>query len=96
MMDNTDEAARDPVLSALTDRLGNLIDAELDQHQTAHNTRPQYMLIVVDADAMETVAEISDHEMMFDAMAEIGADWLEDGMVAADADDNGPTSLRIQ
>ena len=87
--------ARDPVFAALVDDIGNLIDAKLDQHQISQGKRPQYLLICLDADMLETVAEISDHDRLFDAMTEISAEWVEEGLVEID-DSEEPPAPRIQ
>lgn len=85
---------RNPQLEAMVNQISDFIHAQINTYEAANETRPQFVLITLDGDMMELASEISDHDLLFDAMAEIGADWVEQGLV--EVDDADTAAARIQ
>ncbi|MFC3180485.1 hypothetical protein [Cypionkella sinensis] len=88
-----DTEQRDPNFAALVNAISELINTKLDEHETAHGTRLQYLLICLDGDMAEMAGEISDYDLVFDAMSELGADWVEAGLIDDDDYDSGTSPV---
>lgn len=87
---------RNPELEAMVNQISDFIHAQINAYQAANDTRPQFLLITLDGDMMEFASEISDHDLLFDAMAELGAEWVEQGLVDPDDADAETPASRVQ
>lgn len=83
-LDPTDETLRNPALAALTDRINAMIDRELDAYQATHGARPQHLLLLTQGLDMEVAQHATCYDDMLDAMTEIAANWVENGLVDLD------------
>jgi hypothetical protein len=80
--------ARDPQLSALCDKISDLIEAEIAA-SALPNT--EYCVIVCNEQTIETAVDADLSEMMA-AMTIICTDWIEDGLI--DIGGNTPAPAR--
>jgi hypothetical protein len=76
-----DDSARNPDLEDLVSIITGAIFREIKLRWKG-SVPPNFLLIMLADDMMEFSCATDDHEMMFDAMSEIGANWVEQGLVA--------------
>ncbi len=94
MADQSDPQ-RNLELAALADRIGLLMAGELDQYQAHHGVRPDCLLIAVHGPDIETAFDAADFEILCEAMGDVVADWIEDGLVTIN-DSEEPPAPRVQ
>ena len=88
-----DDSARNSELEALALAITGAVFREIKLRWKG-SVPPNFLLITLADDMMEYSCVTDDHEMMFDAMSEIGANWVEQGLVAITPQDT-PTP-RVQ
>jgi hypothetical protein len=91
---NAHEPERNPQLAALVDRIEQMIKAELDQYEAREGVRPEYLLLAMHGLDVETIGAALDHNNLFDAMSDLSAEWVEQGLVEFADLDAEPASPR--
>ena len=78
MSDDTPD--RNNHLQQLMDSVVLLIEAQIATQWT-EKSKPDFLLIMVDDDLVETCTCAADHESLFEAMSDVGAEWMAQGLI---------------
>ena len=82
--------ARNPELEALAEVITHGILREINLRWKA-KPLPNFLLILTFGDKMEMSYATDDHDALFDAMTDVSATWIEDGLVHLEVDENPDT-----
>ena len=81
---------RDPELEALAEVITAGIYREISLRWKT-KPLPNFLLIMTFGNMMEMSCATDDHDALFDAMTDISATWIEDGLVHLEVDENPAT-----
>ena len=75
-----DHPDRSNALQQMMNMIIPMIEAQIAQHWVGEDP-PNFIVLMVDDDLMETCSVTTDYDILFDAMSDIGAAWIEQGLI---------------